>query len=231
MSRNVFRLTAMKYAESTLPEKMVFPDGRQEVQLPISFLFYLIEIPGHRVLVDVGCDEMPGFDMRFFCKPVEVLERYGLKPEDITDVIITHAHHDHIAALHYFCHAKVHIQQAEYEAGRGKYIPDGLQVHCFSEETVVGGLLRVKKIGGHSTGSCVVEFRQGDQTGVICGDECYSMTNLTQQIPTGSSRCPEKSAAFVQKYSGTQYVPYLLHTPEVLPGANGWMLLMEQKLD
>lgn len=32
-------------------------------------------------------------------RPVDVLARYEYKLEDITDVVITHAHHDHIAAV------------------------------------------------------------------------------------------------------------------------------------
>lgn len=64
--------------------------GRKDVFLPISFVFYLIQTQNRLILVDTGCDSIDGFVMMHFCKPVEVLKRYGLDPEDITDVMITH---------------------------------------------------------------------------------------------------------------------------------------------
>ena len=66
-------------------------------------------------------------------------------------------------------------------------------------------------MGGHSAGSCVVEFTIGEQKYVIVGDECYSRENLEQKIPTGSSCCPEKSMEFIEKYSGKEYIALLCH--------------------
>ena len=43
-----------------------------------------------------------------------MLADYGLKAGDITDLIITHAYHDHIADAHYYKNATVHIQREEY---------------------------------------------------------------------------------------------------------------------
>ena len=53
--------------------------------------------------------------MSLFKKPVDVLKEYGLSPNDITDVIITHSHHDHIEAIRYYENATIHIQKDEYD--------------------------------------------------------------------------------------------------------------------
>ena len=78
---------ALKYAESTIPESWVFRGGDANVKIPISFTVYLIETDDRRILVDAGCDTMPGFDMKYFVSPVEILARLGYSPDDITDVI------------------------------------------------------------------------------------------------------------------------------------------------
>ena len=76
-------------------------------------LLFLFEEENRKILVDVGCDVGAGFEMSIFEKPVLVLEKYGLKAPDITDVVITHAHHDHIAAIQPYKNAVIHIQEID----------------------------------------------------------------------------------------------------------------------
>lgn len=58
---------------------------------------------------------MPGFEMQNFKSPVLALEEKGVQAKDITDVILTHAHHDHIEAVRYFENALIHIEREAYE--------------------------------------------------------------------------------------------------------------------
>ena len=187
-------LYALKYGESTLAESLVFLGGNADVKLPISFIVYFIETDDRRILVDAGCDTMPGFEMEHFVSPCVPLAQVGYSPEDITDVIVTHAHHDHIEAVKHFKNAVVHIQAREYESSqkKHKYIPQGFAVNIFEDEAEIDGV-RVKRISGHSKGSCIVELLCGGKNYVISGDECYSRKCLTHKIPTGSSFDPEKS--------------------------------------
>lgn len=215
-------LTAFKYAESTIPESWVFVGGDESIRVPISFTVYLIETDERKILVDAGCDTMPGFDMKHFESPTVILERAGIAPLDITDVIATHSHHDHIEAVHHFKNATVHIQALEYEISqkKHKYIPDNFRLNIFEDECTIEGVT-VKRISGHSMGSCIVEFSHGGKNYVISGDECYSRRCLTDKIPTGSSKNPENSRAFVESYSDPRYTVLLCHDPEILPGENG----------
>lgn len=213
-------LYALKYAESVYGENHIFRGGDPNKVRPISFTVYLIVTEGRRILVDAGCEDMPGFDMKYFCGPVASLKAMGLTPLDITDVIITHAHYDHIASVHRFQNAVIYIQEKEYEKGK-KYIPEGFRVRLFGDGLEVAEGVRAVKIGGHALGSCVVEIEAGGEVYVIAGDECYSMDNLTRQIPTGSTVCPESSDAFLKKYGTGAYRMLLCHNPDVLPGRNG----------
>lgn len=203
-------LVPLKYGESVLSENRIFENGSPDKYLKIDFIIYLIESGKKKILVDAGCDVMPGFEMKNWHKPSEVLKQHGYDPDEITDVIITHAHRDHIAAVNYYNRAVIHIQEDEYISGK-KYIPDDFTVNCFSDNCAIDEGVEIIKIGGHSRGSCIVKFDIDGKEQVIIGDECYHRECLIRHIPTGSSYCPEKSRAFIEEYSKPQYTVWLCH--------------------
>ena len=202
------KLTAFQYGKTELAEAMIFENGSFDIKQPIALLFFLIETEGRKILVDVGCDTMPGFPLFEHKSPVEVLEEYTSR-ESITDVIITHAHHDHIEAVKYYKNARIHLHRDSLKYAE-PYSIEGLSP--FDESFTLCDGVEVIKIGGHFFGSCIV--RIGDF--VLCGDECYSEKNLTDLIMTGSSVNRENSLAFLEEYSKPCYRPILFHSPSVV---------------
>lgn len=201
----------VKYAKSVLPENCIFENGNPAISDPIVFLIYLIKTEDKMILVDAGCETMPGFVMEDFIGPIKALERISVIPQDITDVIITHAHHDHIESVSYFKNACIYIQKDEYEAGKNYFTPD-LLVYTFEDEQLIADNVKAVKIGGHSKGSCIVEVQKDNDTYIIAGDECYARACLEKNIPTGSSCCKEKSVEFIKKYSDkSKYKVLLCH--------------------
>ncbi len=222
------RIVVFKYGESVYNESFIFSGGDPDKMLPISFVFYLIQTKGKNILVDVGCNDGAGFEMKRFCKPVEALKSYGLKPEEITDVVITHAHHDHIEAIGAYKNAVIHIQESEYETGQD-YFPAEAKVCRFKGECLLCPNVLLKEIGGHSKGSSIVICELDEKQYVLCGDECYVKACFAQKIPTGSSCDPVLSEAFVLEYSKSQYVPLLFHDPDILTGRLGYDIVAQAK--
>lgn len=204
------RLLQIKYGNTTIPRSWIFTNGNSNAQEPIILSIFYLETDNRKILVDSGCETMPGFVVRNFESPLTVLERYGICPNDITDVILTHAHHDHVACTGYFPLATVHIQQEEYEAAK-PYLLQNAFVHTFDNEMTLDTSIRVVKIGGHSVGSSVVECKVENKTVVLCGDECYSDYNLIHCVPTATTYSYENSLAFVKKYSSNFYTCMLSH--------------------
>ena len=161
-------------------------------------------------MVDAGCDTMPGFEMQNFKSPVLALEEMGVQAKDITDVIITHAHHDHMEAVHYFENAWIHIEREAYEKGC-QYIPEYFRVNVFHDEYRLCEEVRIVKIGGHSRGSCIVEAAIDGKEYILCGDECYMRYNLANRIPTAKRYSLERSLYFLDKYSDDRYICLLSH--------------------
>lgn len=209
------KLTALKYGETEITERMAFPDGDPQKKLPIALLFFLIETADRRILVDVGCDTMPGFPLYRFCPPAEVLQACGIRCESITDVVLTHAHHDHIDALRCYPQAAVWLQRAELDAAR-PYLPKNGRLHLFDAGATVCPHVEIRHIGGHCAGSSIVLLHSPSGEYVLCGDECYTRENLLKKIPTGSTLDPAKSAAFVETYSSGRFCTVLFHDPELV---------------
>ncbi len=198
------------YGHSMLPESMAFVNGSKRRFVPIDLIIYYIRTESKQILVDAGCDTMPGFEIRDFIGPVKALNNCGINENDITDIIITHAHHDHIDGVKHFKNATIHIQKDEYESGK-KYIPQTAVVNLVDEEFSLCKEISIIKFGGHSLGSCIVKIQIDNKKYVICGDECYVRKCLDEKIPTGVSVCPSKSKDFVDIFADSENIMLLCH--------------------
>ncbi len=209
----VTSLKRVTFGRTTIPESWIFAGGAEEKAIPIILSVFLIETEHRKILVDAGCDTMPGFAVEDFVGPVSALQDLQINPEQITDVILTHSHHDHIEAVSAFPNATVYIQKQEYEQGK-KYIPANTPVVTFLQEYTVEDGVRIVCIGGHTTGSCVVECRYNGKDYVLCGDECYSLYNIQNRAPTATSCSAECSRAFIERYTQKTYQCLLCHQKE-----------------
>lgn len=198
------------YGKSVLSESMIFKNGTENKFQPIVFKIYLIKFQNRLILIDAGCETMPGFDMTDFIGPVKALDNIGITPEQITDIIITHSHHDHIECVKYFKNATVCIQKDEYNSGKN-YFTNCLTVCTFKKRKSVYKGVKAIKIGGHSKGSSIVKITSNKKTYIIAGDECYMRECLTKQIPTGAYYNLKASRKFIKKYNNKKYTVLLCH--------------------
>lgn len=101
----------------------MYKDG--VVDLPFSFM---LAMQGERkVLIDTGFmqdEASSGFSRKFgipyWISPVRMLGEIGVKAEEVTDIVITHAHFDHMGSIAQYPNANIFIQKSElltwYEA-------------------------------------------------------------------------------------------------------------------
>ncbi len=219
------KVVILKYAESLYGENRMFRGGSEDVKLPLTFAIVLLIKGDRKILVDAGCDEMPGWDMKYMISPPELLERYGISRYDITDLIITHAHRDHIQDAHYFKNATVYMQKGEYERAGHVSIPEDRKVVTFDQELTICEDISIVRIGGHTPDSCIVTFPKAGKIWVISGDECYHERSFTEMIPVGNCANPDNSMAFLEEYGKDKYKVIVMHSSQILPGQNGFVEL------
>ena len=176
-SKPNYEIYAIRYA--TLPD---FPvedlvvgaePGRK---LDIAMMIWLVQGNGRNILVDSGFYHERFFkdwQVKDFTKPSDALKRVGLKPEDITDVIITHMHWDHADGMDLFPNARIWIQkdELEYYAGEAWQSKD---THGGIDEEDVLTLVKLNTQGR-------VGMVNGDAQEIIPGVTCYTGGKHTYQ--------------------------------------------------
>lgn len=210
---------AIKYGETSITEDGVFLGGNKEKKVEISLCIYLIKTNERNILIDVGCDNLPDFTVKNHVSPVEILKQTGLSAEEISDIVITHAHCDHIQASRYYKNACFYIQKEEYKQGK-EFLPDSAELVLFGEEYALTEEINIKKIGGHSVGSSIVIAETGGEKYLFCGDEVYLSECIRKKIPTGTSVNRKNSLRFIKEYVNENYNVLCCHDL-ILDGRNG----------
>ncbi|RYG96418.1 MAG: MBL fold metallo-hydrolase, partial [Alphaproteobacteria bacterium] len=89
--------------------------------LDLPFGFVLAQNGDRNVLVDTGfLNEGSGaeFSKKFgipdWISPVRMLEELGVKADAVTDIILSHAHFDHMGSISAFTKARIFIQKREW---------------------------------------------------------------------------------------------------------------------
>jgi glyoxylase-like metal-dependent hydrolase (beta-lactamase superfamily II) len=92
--------------------------GPKTDSVNIDFMVWLIRGAGKNILVDAGflkdIPEGKDFEVVHYTRPDSALAKVALKPEDITDIILTHPHWDHIDGIGLFPNAHIWIQKDDY---------------------------------------------------------------------------------------------------------------------
>ena len=117
-----YNIYPMVLAQCESPEPRVFYLGQPEGTVPTVFLFWLLKSGERNVLVDTGftaefCAKfMPDVVVKPQQHPLKQLKGFGVEPEDIDIVVVTHAHFDHLSeVVHKYSKAQIFIQRSEYE--------------------------------------------------------------------------------------------------------------------
>jgi glyoxylase-like metal-dependent hydrolase (beta-lactamase superfamily II) len=92
----------------------------QDGVMDLPFSFILAKQGKRNLLVDTGFmqdDNCSGFSRKFgiptWISPLRLLAEMDLKADDITDIVITHAHFDHMGSIAEFPNAQIYIQKSE----------------------------------------------------------------------------------------------------------------------
>ena len=220
-------LIAVKYGETEIKRSMAFADAvGDDRKVPISLIVYVIREGDRLILVDAGCDTMPGYPLFLHVSPAKALADAGIDPLAVTDLILTHSHHDHAEAAVHFKNATVYIHEQECaKASEKGFLPVAARVVAFGERLQVGPAC-ILPWGGHSLGSSLVCLSYGGREYVMCGDECYCRVCLLEGRPTGVSKNPTQSRAFIERFSDPKYTVLPAHDETLLPGKLGFVKMI-----
>jgi glyoxylase-like metal-dependent hydrolase (beta-lactamase superfamily II) len=99
------------------PTRFLVTGADSSRRTSIAFTVWLIRGAGRTMLMDAGFYR-PKFLARWpgtFTKPSEALAKLGVKPEDVTDIVISHIHWDHLDGVDLFPKARIWLQRDEFD--------------------------------------------------------------------------------------------------------------------
>ena len=198
---------AVKYADRNArvrADSFIF-DETPDAPHPMDYFMWLLRRGPETILVDTGYDATEGAlrGRPIRLDPVEALAPLGLRPEDITQLIVTHLHYDHAGGLHLFPNANLHIQAAEMAYATGPCMchetlkmPFTADHICEAIQRLYSGKLAfydgdgeiadgvsVHCIGGHSRGLQAVRVRTQVGWMVLASDGAHFYENLWARKP------------------------------------------------
>ena len=145
-------------------------------KMDIAMIFWLVQGGGHNILVDSGFYRpqlFKGWSIADFRKPSDALSAAGLKPEDVTDIVISHMHWDHADGMDLFPKARIWIQRDEYTYYTGDAWHHA-DTHGGIEPDDVEALVKANIAGR-------VSFVEGDDREILPGIRCYTGGKHTYQ--------------------------------------------------
>jgi glyoxylase-like metal-dependent hydrolase (beta-lactamase superfamily II) len=142
-------------------------DPARRLDIPVM-VWLLKGSDGRRALIDSGFYRQKFLDQwkpQNFRSPADAVAAAGVEPDEITDLIISHAHWDHVDGADLFPKATVWIQRDEYtyytgEAWHGRNTHGGID----GEDMLA--LLKINTQGR-------LKFVDGDDQEILPGIRCY----------------------------------------------------------
>jgi glyoxylase-like metal-dependent hydrolase (beta-lactamase superfamily II) len=198
---------AVRYATiPNFPAASLLAGAERSRRMDIAMMVWLIKgADGRNILVDAGfhrADFVARWKPTGFVPPSEAVARAGVKPEDVTDVIVSHIHWDHLDGIDLFPKARVWLQREEFEhhldsagtvkdraidAGDAKILAaiarEG-RLHLVDgdgQEIIPG--ISVYTGGKHTFQSQFATVKTTAGTVVLASDNVYLYENLAKHIP------------------------------------------------
>ena len=110
------------------PVSALVQGAEPQRKVDLAMTVWVLKGPdGRTVLVDAGFYR-PQFFKEFegiadYTRPDRAVGRLGIRPEEVTDVIVTHMHSDHVDGVDLFPKATVWIQKDEFNHYTGEVKP------------------------------------------------------------------------------------------------------------
>jgi glyoxylase-like metal-dependent hydrolase (beta-lactamase superfamily II)/dienelactone hydrolase len=167
-----YEVYAVRYATlRAFPVSALVEGAEPGRKLDIAMTLWVLKGPdGRIVLVDAGFYRPRLLKQRRgvadFIRPDRALAPLGIKPDEVTDVIVTHMHWDHADGVDLFPRARVWIQKDEY----GYYTKEAAQAGANDGATELDHVTALVKL--HSQGR--VQQVDGDAREILPGVTVYT---------------------------------------------------------
>jgi glyoxylase-like metal-dependent hydrolase (beta-lactamase superfamily II) len=222
------RLYAFRAPHGTVPKNDMVVGLEGEITIPTGL--YLIEHPEGRVLFDTGLS-FDAFDdpysvygpvvdyLQMQIEPSLRIDRQlteiGLAIDDITHVVLSHAHLDHTGSLYKFPHAKFYVGPGEFDFVATATGPlaqnirhadleptrdfDWTEVPVEGLDLFGDGVIELIHAPGHTPGQLVLKVALGERSFILTSDAVHLQIGLDTEVPDLFAWSDQESVKSAQK--------------------------------
>ncbi len=121
-AQNLWEVFVIEFAQSKdQPVATLLQGAYGEGTIDLPFAFVLARGHGRNILVDCGfmregngVEVARKFGIPRWISPVRMISEMGIAADEINDIVLSHAHFDHMGSIEQFPKAKLHIQKREF---------------------------------------------------------------------------------------------------------------------
>lgn len=179
----------------------------------VFFMYWVLKNKNNTILVDAGFTADVGIDTNAitFTRPDKLLASIQIAPGDVSDIIITHPHWDHLGGISLYPNAVVWMQEEDYnELTANRKNPESFGFNILDieklkerkakgnlrllkglpDETILPNITVFKSGSQHTAGSQFVMANNTKQNVIIASDNCKYYRNITDMLssPATSDR-------------------------------------------
>ena len=205
-----YSIHAVRYGTiPQFPMSGLIPGSPADQRIDIAMVIWVIRGGGRVILFDSGFHRMPWrqqFRVADFLRPDSALAGAGIDPATVTDIIVSHAHWDHMGGIDLFPQATVWIQRDEYryytldawQPGGRKGGIDLEDVSVLLRKNAAGKLrlvqgdsaeivpgIRAFTGSRHTFASQYIRV-DGDEPFVLASDNAYLYRNIEARLPSAT---------------------------------------------
>jgi len=205
-----YSIRAIRYATAPgFPLSELVMGGPKDEKIDIAMVMWLICGGGHTILFDSGYHRdtfLKDLVIKDYLRPDEAVKTAGVSPDAVTDIVISHAHWDHLGGIDLFPKAIVWIQKEEYRyytldawqpgGDHGGIDPEDvkelLQLNTEGRLRLVDGDnveifpgIRAYTGSRHTYASQYLRV-EGNPPFVLASDNCYLYLNLSSHLASAT---------------------------------------------
>lgn len=198
-----YSIQAIRYASGEADVADLVMGAPTGEKINIAMVIWLIRGGGRNILFDSGYHRdtfTKDFSLTEYIRPDEAVKLAGVQPEEVTDIVISHSHWDHLGGIDLFPKAVVWIQKEEFRyytgdawqpsGNHGGIDPEDVQelvklntegrLHLVDGDNVeIFPGIRAYTGARHTYASQYLRV-EGNPPFVLASDNCYLYRNLAE---------------------------------------------------